>query len=96
MSEIDYDKLSSLVVSKLETKNRPNRDDEFVKKLVSEMIEHRSPCHNLDIKDVASIKEVIKKYKKIDKGIAVISWAVILYLVKSGLEFLAINVHWGE
>lgn len=96
MSEIDYDKLSGMVVEKLEKKNRPNRDDEFVRKLVDEMVEHRSPCHNLDKKEVESLKEVIKKYKKFDKGFTVVAWGVVLYLIKNGLEFLAINVHWGE
>lgn len=96
MSEIDYNKLSDLVVRKLEEKNRPDRDDEFVKKLVSEMVEHRSPCHNLDDKDVESIKSVVKKARRLDKGITYISWALLLYVLKSILEMLAINVHWGE
>ena len=96
MSDIDYDKLSNMVVKKLEEKNRPNRDDEFVKKLVAEMIEHRSPCHNLDKNEVQSIKDVVKKAKRIDKGITFITWGILLYVLKSGLELLAINVHWGE
>lgn len=96
MSEIDYNKLSDLVVSKLSDKSRPKRDDEFIKKLVSEMIEHRSPCHSLDDKEVESIKEVIKKAKKLDRGISFITWGILLYVLKSAYDLLAINIQWGE
>ena len=48
MSDIDYEKLSGMVVKKLGEKNRPDRDDEFLNKLVDKIVEHRSPCHNFD------------------------------------------------
>lgn len=96
MSEVDYDKLSSMVVEKLEEKNRPNRDDDFVKKLVSEMVEHRSPCHNLDDDEVGSIKDFIKKEKRRDKGRFLVTWGIILYILKSIYDLAVINIHWGK
>ncbi len=95
MEEIDYNKLSDLVVKKLEAKNRPERDEEFVNKIVNTLVEHRSPCHNLNEQQVESIKEVVKKAKRLDKGITFISWALLLYILKNALELLAINIHWG-
>lgn len=96
MVEVDYDKLSSMVVEKLEKKNRPNRDDEFVKKLVNEMVEHRSPCHNLDDDEIGSIKDFIKKEKRRDKGRFFVTWGIILYILKSIYDLAVINIHWGK
>ena len=96
MSEIDYDKLSNMVVSKLSDKNRPNRDDAFIKKLVAEMVEHRSPCHNLDDDEVGSIKDFIKKEKSRDKGRFLVTWGIILYILKSVYDLAVANIHWGK
>ena len=93
--EIDYDKLSDMVVDKISEKNRPKRDDEFVKKLVDEMVAHRSPCHELDDKEVESIKDVVKKAKKLDKGITFISWGLLLYILKTAWDFLTIDINFG-
>lgn len=95
MEEIDYDKLSDMVVDKLSDKNRPSRDDDFIKKLVNEMVEHRSPCHNLDDKEVDSIKEVIRKAKKLDRGTSFIAWGLLLYILKNIYDLFAVNIHWG-
>lgn len=84
-----------MVVDKLSDKKRPHRDDVFIKKLVSEMIEHRSPCHSLDDKEVESIKEVIKKARKLDRGISFITWGILLYILKGAYDLLAVNVQWG-
>lgn len=71
-------------------------DDEFIKKLVDEMIKHRSPCHELDDRDIDSLKDVIKHYRKIGKGVAFISWSIILYMLKSLYDILIANIHWGN
>ena len=94
--DIDYEKLSEMVVDKLSEKDRLNRDDEFIGKLVDAMVAHRSPCHELDEKQVESIKEVIKKAKKLDKGITFISWGLLLYILKTAWDFFAINIHWTK
>lgn len=93
--EIDYNKLADLVVCKLSDKNRPNRDDDFIKRLVAEMVEHRSPCHNLDNDEVESVKDFIKKEKKRDKGRFLITWGIILYILKGIYDLAIMNIHWG-
>ena len=95
MDEIDYNKLSNLVVDKLSEKNRPKRGDEFIEKLVEETLEHRSPCHNFDDEEVTSIKDFIRKEKKRDKGRFFITWGIILYILKSIYDMAVINMHWG-
>lgn len=95
MEEIDYDKLSDMVVKKLGENDRPDREEELVTKIVDTLVKHRSPCHNLNEQQVESIKEVVKKAKKLDKGITMITWALLLYILKNALELLAINIHWG-
>lgn len=96
MGDIDYDKLAGIVVDKLSAKNRPSRDDEFIQKLVDTMVEHRSPCHNLDTEEVTSIKSFIAKEKKLAKGRFLITWGIILYILKSVYDLAIINLHWGE
>lgn len=95
MEEIDYDKISSMVADKLSDKKRPNRDDVFIKKLVSEMVEHRSPCHNLDNDEVKSMQDFIGKERKRDKGRFLITWGIILYILKSLYDLAIVNIHWG-
>lgn len=94
--EIDYDKLAGKVVDKLSVKNRPSRDDEFIQKLVDTLVEHRSPCHNFDNDEVDSIKSFIRKEKKRDKGRFLITWGIILYILKSLYDIAIINIHWGK
>ena len=94
--EIDYDKLAERVVDKLNEKNRPSRDDEFIKKLVDTLVEHRSPCHNFDNDEVDSIKAFISKEKKLAKGRFLITWGIILYILKSLYDIAIINIHWGK
>ena len=96
MSDIDYEKLSGMVVKKLGEKNRPDRDDEFLNKLVDKIVEHRSPCHNFDNDEVDSIKEFIRKEKKRDKGRFLITWGIILYILKDIYDFALLNIHWGK
>lgn len=93
--EIDYNKLSDLIAEKMSTKNGHEVDDEFIKKLVDEMIAHRSPCHELDEKEVESIKNVVKKAKKLDRGIAFITWGIVLYILKWLWDILIVNIHIG-
>ena len=57
-------------------------------KLVDKMIEHRSPCHSLNEKEVESIKEVVKKARKLDKGITFITWGILLYILKNLYDLL--------
>ena len=96
MPDIDYEKLSGMVVKKLGEKNRPDRDDEFLNKLVDKIVEHRSPCHNFDNDEVDSIKEFIRKEKKRDKGRFLITWGIILYILKDIYDFALLNIHWGK
>ena len=96
MSDIDYEKLSGMVVKKLGEKNRPDRDDEFLNKLVDKIVEHRSPCHNFDNDEVDSIKEFIRKEKKRDKGRFLITWGIILYILKDIYDLALLNIHWGK
>lgn len=96
MNEIDYDKLSDMVVDKLKKKDRPERDNEFINKLVSALVKHRSPCHNLDNEEVASVKELIRKERKLAKGRFLITWGIILYVLKSAYDFAIVNIHWGR
>jgi len=79
----------------LTSKNREYRDDQFIKKLVDEMVEHRSPCHNLDETDVGSIKDVIKKYRKMERGFSMVLWGILLYIAKNIYDLLIVNLHWG-
>lgn len=96
MPDIDYEKLSGMVVKKLGEKNRPDRDDEFLNKLVDKIVEHRSPCHNFDNDEVDSIKEFIRKEKKRDKGRFLITWGIILYILKDIYDVALLNIHWGK
>ena len=95
MSDIDYEKLAGMVVAKLGEKNRPERDEEFLDRLVDKIVEHRSPCHNLDDDEVDSIKTFIAKEKKLAKGRFLITWGIILYVLKSLYDLAIINIHWG-
>ena len=96
MADIDYDKLAERVADKLAEKNRPSRDDDFIKKLVDTLVEHRSPCHNFDNEEVDSIKNFIRKEKKRDKGRFLVTWGIILYIIKSVYDFAILNIHWGK
>lgn len=96
MSDIDYEKLSDMMVKKLKEKNRPDRDDEFLNKLVDKIVKHRSPCHNFNGDEVASIKDFIKKEKKRDKGRFLITWGIILYILKDIYDLAVLNIHWGK
>ena len=95
MSEIDYDKLAALVVSKLEATGRPERDEEFIQKLVDAMVEHRSPCHKLSIEDVNSLAGIAERDRKFKKGKFLVTWGLILYAGKSIYDFIILNIHWG-
>jgi hypothetical protein len=96
MSEIDYEKLAGLVADKLDRRGDPGRDKTLIKELVSEMVKHRSPCHNFDNDEVDSIKAFISKEKKLAKGRFLITWGIILYILKSLYDIAIINIHWGE
>ena len=95
MSEIDYDKLSSMVVKKLEENNRPERDEEFIQKLVDAMVEHRSPCHKLSMEDVNSLAGIAERDRKFKKGKFLVTWGLTLYVIKSIYDFIILNIHWG-
>ena len=96
MSDVDYDKLAGMVADKLGATHRPARDDAFIKKLVAEMIEHRSPCHDLTDKEIDTIKNVVKNYRKVDKGVTFIVWGLLLYILKNCYDLLALNLKWRE
>lgn len=96
MADIDYERLSDLVVNKLERRGEPDRDKTLIKELVAEMVAHRSPCHNFDNDEVDSIKAFIAKEKKLAKGRFLITWGIILYILKSVYDIAIINIHWGE
>ena len=96
MADIDYERLSDLVVNKLERRSEPDRDKLLIKELVSEMVAHRSPCHNLDEDEVDSVKALISKEKKLAKGRFLITWSIILYILKSLYDIAIINIHWGK
>lgn len=96
MGELDYDKLAEMVVKKLTETNRSSRDDEFIQKLVDTLVEHRSPCHNLDTDEVTSVKALIAREKKLAKGRFLITWSIILYIIKSLYDIVILNIHWGK
>ncbi len=96
LTEEDHDKIASLVVDNLKEQNRPDRDDEFVEKIAEMLIEHRSPCHDLSSDDVDSLKVLIKKYKRLEKGVFLISVAVVIFLIKSAYGWVVSNIHWGQ
>ena len=79
----DQEAIANRVADLLSDKSRAGRDEEFIDKLVDKMVEHRSPCHELDeeqvdsIKDIAknldektidSLKDVIRKYRKMENS----------------------------
>jgi len=90
---VDYDKLSDMVVSKLKESNRKNRDEEFIQKLVDEMIRHRSPCHNLSGEDVQSIKTFIEDRLKYAKAKGLVKVALAIFILKEVISFIISNLH---
>lgn len=92
----DYEKIASLVVDKLRAENRPERDEEFMEKLAAMLIEHRAPCHDLTHKEVESVKEVIKKYKKLEKGLFWVFIMIAGLAIKSIYAWANTNIHWGQ
>lgn len=97
--DIDYEKLSDLVVDKL-TKERPARnDEEFAIMLAEKLIEHRSPCHDLSDDEIHTLKNMIQSKMKLARTKGAIKIGVCLLLIKESyplvLAFIKKNFHWG-
>ena len=95
MSDIDYDKLSDLVASKLGQQSRPERDKKFLKQFIDAMVEHRSPCHEFSKEEVDSLQGIADRDKKFKKGKFIVTWGIVLYIAKSFYDLAVQNIRWG-
>lgn len=92
----DHEKIASLVVDKLKLENRSERDEVFMKKLAAMLIEHRAPCHDLSKEQVDSLKEVLKKYKRLERGLFWVIVTVSGLMIKKIIDWAGVNLHWGS
>ena len=96
----DYEKIATLaaqkVVRELHTNRQPNRDDEFIQKLVTAMVEHRSPCHELSPEEVHSLKTFVESRIKYAKAKGLVKIALAIFVIKELYIFILANLHWGK
>lgn len=97
--DIDYEKLSDLVVDKL-TNERPARnDEEFAVMLAEKLIEHRSPCHDLSDDEIHTLKNIIQSKMRLAKTKTALKLGVCLILLRESYTlactFIKENLHWG-
>ena len=91
----DHEEIANIVVEKLRNERSANRDDEFVKKLVTAMVEHRSPCHNLSDEEVQTLRAFVASRVRFAKSKGLVKAGLVLYVLKEVITFVVSNVHMG-